>query len=104
MEPQVGIILDIDCAPIASGGAGSGKRAGGNTPAFQWAAVFMCILYGVIAPGDHLMSGLAERVPLFVESNVIRGIVRRLCAAIDINEGVDVPAFQEGRRCHRRRQ
>ena len=99
MEPQVGIILDIDCAPIASGGAGSGKRAGANTPAFQWATVFMCILYGVIAPGDHPMPGPAERVPLFVESNVIRGIVRRLCAAIDIDEGVDVPAFQEAVGC-----
>lgn len=95
MEPQVGMVLDIDCAPIASGGAGSGKRAGANTPAFQWAAVFMGILYGVIAPGDHLMVGAAERVSLFVESNIIRGIIRRLCAAIDIDKGIDIPAFQE---------
>lgn len=99
MEPQVGMVLDIDCAPIASGRAGSGKRAGANTPAFQWAAVFMCILFGVIAPGDHFMSGPAERVPLFVESNIFRGIVRRLCAAIDIDKGVDVPAFQKAVGC-----
>ncbi len=76
MEPQVGMVLDIDCAPIAPRGAGSGKRAGADTPAFQWAAVFMCILYGVIAPGDHFMPGSAKGVPLFVESNVIRGIIR----------------------------
>lgn len=43
----------------------------------------MCILYGVIAPGNHPMAGPAERVPLFVESIVIRGIIRRLCAVID---------------------
>lgn len=57
------MVLDIDCAPIAPRGAGSGKRAGADTPAFQWAAVFMGILYGVIAPGDHLMAGPAERTP-----------------------------------------
>lgn len=95
MEPQVGMVFDIDCAPIVSRGAGSSKRAGADTSAFQWATVFMGILYGVIAPGDHLMSGPAERVPLSVESNVIRGIIRRLCAAIDIDKGIDVPAFQE---------
>ena len=105
MEPQVGMVLDIDCAPIASRRAGSDKRAGANTPAFQWAAVFMGILYGVIAPGDHLMSGPAERVPLSVESNIIRGIIRRLCAAIDIDKGIDIPAFQEtgkARKCYAR--
>ena len=95
MEPQVGMVLDIDCAPIASRGAGVSKRAGGNAPAFQWAAVFMCILYGIIAPGDHRMSGPAERVPQSVENDVIRSAIRRLGAAIDIDEGVDAPAIQE---------
>ena len=76
MEPQVSMVLDIDCAPIASWGAGSGKRAGVNMSAFQRTAEFMCILYGVITPGDHPMSGPGDRVSLFVESNVIRGIVR----------------------------
>ena len=59
----------------------------------------MCILYGVIAPGDHFMPGPAKGVPLFVESNVIRGIIRRLCAAIDIDKCIDVPAFQETVSC-----
>lgn len=76
MEPQVSMVLDIDCASIASWGAGSGKRAGVNMSAFQRKAEFMCILYGVITPGDHPMAGPADRVSLFVESNVIRGIVR----------------------------
>lgn len=31
----------------------------------------------------------------FVESNTIRGIIRRFCAAIDIDKGIDIPAFQE---------
>ena len=88
MESQVGVVLDIDRAPIASGGAGSGKRAGADTPASQWAVAFMRILYEVIVPGDHAMAGPAERVPLFAESNVIRGIIRRLCAAIDIMENM----------------
>lgn len=34
MEPQVGMVFDIDCAPIAPGGADSGKRAGADTPTF----------------------------------------------------------------------
>ena len=34
MEPQVGMVLNIDCAPIAARGAGIGKRAGANTSAF----------------------------------------------------------------------
>jgi hypothetical protein len=47
------MVLDIDCAPIVSMGAGGSKRAGGNTSAlsaFQWTAVLMCILYeGIIS-------------------------------------------------------
>ena len=59
----------------------------------------MCILNGVIAPGDHFMPGPAKGVPLFVESNVIRCIIRRLCATIDIDKSIDILAFQETVSC-----
>ena len=65
------MVLDIDCAPIASWGAGSGKRAGVNMSAFQRTAEFMCILYGVITPGDHPMAGPADRVSKVMSSGAL---------------------------------
>lgn len=57
------MVLDIDCVSIACGEAGISKREGADTSAYEGTTVFMCILYGVIAPGDHLMAGPAERTP-----------------------------------------
>ena len=31
----------------------------------------------------------------FIKSNVIGCTFRRLCAPVDINEGIDIPAFQQ---------
>ena len=31
----------------------------------------------------------------FIKSNVIWCTFRRLCAPVDINEGIDIPAFQQ---------
>lgn len=41
------------------------------------------------------MSRSAERMAILVKGNVIRGIFRRLCPAVDVDEGVDIPVFQQ---------
>lgn len=55
----------------------------------------MCILDRVIPPGAHFVARPAEGMAVFIEGNVIRGVFGRLCPAIDVDEGVDVPVFQQ---------
>ena len=74
MEPQVGIVLDIDSAAIASRGAGISKRAGGNASASEGTTVFVRILYGVVAPWAHFVPGRTEGLPFFIKSDVCGGI------------------------------
>ena len=50
MKAEVTVILYVDGAPIVSGGTFFCMGAGIYTSAFQRAAVFVCIFYGVIAP------------------------------------------------------
>lgn len=53
METEVTVILYVDSAPIVSGGTFFCMRAGIYASAFEWAAVFVCILYGIVAPWAH---------------------------------------------------
>lgn len=50
METKVTVILYVDGAPIVSGGTFFCMGAGIYAPAFEWAAVFVRILYGIVAP------------------------------------------------------
>ena len=42
-----------------------------------------------------MVSCSAERMPILVKGNVIRGVFRRLCPAVDVDEGADIPVFQQ---------
>ena len=57
--------------------------------------VFVSILYEVVAPWAHFMPGRAEGIPGFIKGNVCGGIFRRFCPAIDVNQRIDIPAFQQ---------
>ncbi len=76
MEAEVTVILYVDGAPVVSGGTFFCKGAGIYAAAFQRAAVFVRILYGIIAPCAHFMPGRAEGMPGFVKSDVCRGAFR----------------------------
>ncbi len=94
MEAQISMVFDVDSTPVAAGGTFCFIRAGADTPAFKRAAVFVCIFHRIVSPGAHFMPCQAERMSFLVKSNVIQSIFRRLCPPIDINEGIDIPAFQ----------
>ena len=70
MEAEVAVILYVDGAPVVSGGAFCGMGAGIYAAAFQRAAVFVRIFYGIIAPWTHFMPGRAEWMSGFVKSDV----------------------------------
>lgn len=74
METEVTVILYVDGAPIVSGRTFFCMGAGIYASAFQRTAVFVCILYGAIAPWAHFMPGRAEGMPGFVKGNFCRGI------------------------------
>lgn len=74
MEAEVAVILYVDGASIFSGGTFFCMGAGIYEPAFEWAAVFVRILYGIVAPWAHFMPGRTEGMPVFVESDVCRGV------------------------------
>lgn len=89
------MVFDIDGTPVAAGGTFRFIRAGADAPAFKRAAVFVCIFHGIVSPGAHFMPFPAEGMPFLVKSDIIRGIFRRLCPPVDVNEGIDVPSFQK---------
>ena len=60
MEAEVAVILYVDGASIFSGGTFSGMGAEIYAAAFQRAAVFVCIFYGIITPWTHFMPASAE--------------------------------------------
>lgn len=74
MKTQVPMILYVDGASVTAGGTILFMWTGTNTSAFERAAVFVCILYGIVAPWAHFMPGRAEGMPCFVKSNVCGGI------------------------------
>ena len=76
MEAEVAVVLYVDGASVVSGGTFSGMGAGIYAAAFQRAAVFVRIFYGIIAPWTHFMAARADGMPGFVKSDVRRGIFR----------------------------
>lgn len=95
LEAQTAIVLYVNGAAIAARGTSGSMRAFLNAATFQWAAVFMGVFDRVITPWAHLVSCPADRMAFFAESDVIRSIFRRRCPAVDINECIYVPAFQQ---------
>lgn len=94
LETQVTAVLYVDSTPIAAGRAFFSMGTGSNATTSEGAAVFMRVFDRVISPWAHFMSSPAERMAVFVESNVIRRIFRSLGATININQRIDIPAFQ----------
>lgn len=76
METEVAVILYVDGTPIVSRGTCFCMGTGIYAAAFERAAVFVSILYGIVAPWAHFMPGRTERMPGFVESDVCRGVFR----------------------------
>ncbi len=95
MEAQVCVVLYVDGAPIAAWGTSRSMRAFLNAAAFQWAAVFVGILFGVVPPRAHFVPSPAERMSGLVKSNVIRGISGGFCPAVDVDECIHIPMFQQ---------
>lgn len=95
METEICVVLYVDSAPIRAGGTFFCMWAGTDTAAFERAAVLVCVLNGIVAPRAHFVPGRAYGMPGFIKSNVIWCIFRRLCPPVDINEGIDIPAFQQ---------
>lgn len=94
LKAQITIVLYVNSAAITAWGTLGSMRTFLNTVASQWAAVFMGVFDRVIPPWAHFVSRLADGMSFFTESDIIRSIFRRLCPAVDINDCIDVPAFQ----------
>lgn len=74
MEAEVAVVLYVDGAPIGSVGAFFCMGAGIYAATFQRTAVFVRILYWIVAPWAHFIPGRTEGMPGFVESDVCRGV------------------------------
>ena len=66
-----------------------------NAAAFKGAAVFASVFDRIVPPWAHFVSCLAEGMSLFIESDVIRCIFRRFSPAVDVDEGIYAPVFQQ---------
>ena len=95
METQIGVVLDIDSTSVICRGTFCCMGTGFYPSAFQGAAVFMCILDGVVPPWAHLMSCPAQRMSLFIECDVIRCAIIGCRPSVDIDQGIDAPVFKE---------
>ena len=74
MKTEIGVVLDVNCPAITAFGTILFMGAGTDPAAFQRAAIFMCLFDRIVSPGAHVMSRPAQRMPFFIESNVIRCI------------------------------
>lgn len=95
MEAEVGMMFDVNRPAITAFGTFLFMRAGTDPAAFQRAAVFMGLFYWVVSPWAHFVPCPAQRMPLFIESNVIRCVFGRFCPSVDINESIDIPMLQQ---------
>ena len=95
METQVSMVFYVDSASIAAGGTLFFIRTGADAPAPERAAVFMRIFDRVVSPGAHFMPCPAKRMAFLVKSNITRCIFRSFGTAVNINEGIDIPPFQQ---------
>ena len=55
----------------------------------------MGIFSGIVPLWAHFVACPAKRMAVLVESDIIRGVIRGLCASVDVDEGIDIPAFQQ---------
>ncbi len=95
LEAQVAVVLYVNGAPIAARGAFSGIWTFCNAAALQRAAVFMCIFDRIISPWTHFVPCFAKRMAFFVKRDIIRGVFGRFSPAINVNERIYAPMFQQ---------
>ena len=88
-------MIDINRPAITALGAVLFKETGIDPAAFQRAAIFMSLFDRIVSPWAHFVPGPAQRMSLFIESNVIRCVFGGCCPSIDINEGIDIPMLQQ---------
>lgn len=91
---KVAFILYVDWAPITARGTFGGVRALFNTAAFPRTSVFIGVFDRITSLEAHFMPCLADRMALFVESDILRGIFGGCCPAVEINQRIHIPAFQ----------
>ena len=89
------MVFDINRPAITAPGAVLFMGAGIDPAAFQRAAIFMGLFDRVVSPWAHFVPSPAQRMPLFVEGNIIWCVFGRFCPPIDINESIDVPMLQQ---------
>ncbi len=85
LETKVAVVFYVNGTSITARGTFSGMRAFLNTATFQRAAVFMGVFDRIIPPWTHFMASLAKRMSVLGESDIIRGIFRRFCPAVDVD-------------------
>ncbi|MDE6851679.1 MAG: hypothetical protein K2J67_04215 [Lachnospiraceae bacterium] len=76
------MVFDINGTPIAARRTFFSMRARINPSAFQRAAIFMHIFFGVIPPGAHLVSGHIQRISGGIKRDTVRSIFRGFCPSI----------------------
>ena len=72
METQVRMVFHVYRAPVRAWGTCRFICAGTDTPASEGAAVFVCILYGIIPPWAHFMPGRVYGMAGFIEGDAGR--------------------------------
>jgi hypothetical protein len=95
LKAQAAMVLYVNGAAITAFGTFASVGTCSNASAFPWTAVFMCVLGGIISPRTHFVSGSADGMAFPAEGDVTRGVFGRFCPAVDVNERIDVPAFQQ---------
>ena len=95
MKTQVFIVFDIYSASVFCGRTLGDIRTGYDPSAPVGTAVFTGILFGVFSPGAHFVAVFADGMSVFSESDVIRGGIRFLGTAVDVDQGIDAPMIQQ---------
>jgi len=95
LEAQAAMVLYVDGASIAARGTFLCMWAFLNAAAFHWTAVFMGVFDRAISQWAHFVACFAKWMAFFVKNDVICGISRRFCPAINVNQCVYAPVFQQ---------
>ena len=95
LETQVSIVLYVDSTSITAGGTFCFMGTIPNAAASERTAVFMRIFYGIIAPWAHFVPRPAKGMPFLIKGDVIWGICGRFSPAIDVDECIHAPVFQQ---------
>ncbi len=94
-KSEIRINLEINGPSITA--LGTFRRAGAffGPAAGQGTTVFVCLFIFIKAPAAHPEPGLAEGMPVFIQSKIFRQSIRCAAPAVDIDQGVDIPAIEQ---------